>query len=196
MYIAKRPTKKRLLQTTLTLLVLIIGFLATQYPDVFDDGASKLRQTQPGLYLVEEVSDGDTIIVNMGGVREVIRMIGIDTPETHHPDRPVQCYGREASEFARKALVDKQVRLEADPLNTNRDRYDRLLRYVYLPDGGLFNAKVIEGGYGFSYTSFPFSKTDQFDQLESRAKRANLGLWAACTVTVDGNGTEQTNPAQ
>lgn len=189
-------TKKRLIQTITSLLVFLIGYYLAQNPSLVNNGAAKLANSQPGLYQVEEVSDGDTIIVNMNGAREVVRMIGIDTPETHHPDRPLQCYGREASEYARLTLVDKHVRLEADPLNTNRDRYDRLLRYVYLPDGGLFNAKVIEGGYGFSYTSFPFSKIEQFDRLESQAKQTKQGLWATCTVTVEANGAKQTNPAQ
>lgn len=158
-------------------------------------GLGTLQQAQPGLYAVEETSDGDTIIVNMGGRREIVRLIGIDTPETHHPDRPVQCYGREASEYARISLLNKQVRLEADPLNTNRDRYGRLLRYAYLPNGNLFNADVIKQGYGFSYTSFPFSKTAEFEAYEDQAEQAKRGLWAHCKVNLESNGTEQTNPA-
>lgn len=188
-------TKRRLIQTLLGLAVLLAGYLAAQNPAVLDDSFDSLEQNQPGLYQVEEVSDGDTIIVNMSGTREIVRLIGIDTPETHHPDRPVECFGKEASEFARKSLVDRHVRLEADPINTNRDRYKRLLRYAYLEDGSLFNSKVVEHGYGFSYTSFPFSKTQEFETLEDQAEQARSGLWGHCTVTVDGSGVERTNPA-
>jgi micrococcal nuclease len=179
----------------LGLAVVIAGYYLSQNPATLDEGLGTLQQSQPGLYVVEEASDGDTIIVNMGGRREIVRMIGIDTPETHHPDRPVQCYGREASEYARLSLVEKQVRLEADPLNTNRDRYDRLLRYVYLPDGGLFNAKVIQEGYGFSYTSFPFSKAEEFETYEHQAQQTKKGLWGRCAVSTEPNGIQQTNPA-
>lgn len=186
-----KPTKRKIVRTLLGLAVVIAGYYLSQNPATLDT----LQQSQPGLYMVEEASDGDTIIVNMGGRREIVRMIGIDTPETHHPDRPVQCYGREASEYARLSLVEKQVRLEADPLNTNRDRYDRLLRYVYLPDGSLFNAKVIQEGYGFSYTSFPFSKAEEFETYEHQAQQAKKGLWGRCAVSTEPNGTQQTNPA-
>lgn len=189
----KRLTKRGLIRIIFGLLVLLAGYLVSQGSPFVQD---KLEQSQPGLYQVEEVSDGDTIIVNMNGTREVVRLIGIDTPETHHPDRPVQCYGEAASEYARKLLVDKKVRLEADPLNTNRDRYDRLLRYVYLQDGILVNAQIIALGYGFSYTAFPFSKIEQFNKLETEAKEAKRGLWTACSVIIDGDGGEQTNAAQ
>lgn len=195
MYPVRRLTNRKLVQLLISLLVVLAGYYLTQNPSALNSGTEKLQQSQPGLYRVEEASDGDTIIVNMNGTREIVRFIGIDTPETHHPDRPVQCYGREASEFTRLLLVDKAVRLEADPLNTNRDRYDRLLRYVYLPDGTLVNSVIIEEGYGFSYTSFPFSKTDEFNALEYKAKENRKGLWGKCSVTVDAGGGEQTGPA-
>jgi micrococcal nuclease len=178
------------------LIILAISILLAAFAGYQARGAAPtefITSNNPGLYEVEEASDGDTIIVNMNGRREVVRMIGVDTPETHHPDRPVECYGQEASEFTRKLLTGQNVRLQADPLNTNRDRYDRLLRYVYLPDGTLVNGKLIESGYGFSYTSFPFSKTVEFNLLEAQAKGKKAGLWASCQITADENG-ERTNP--
>lgn len=189
-----RRLSKKTLKLIISLLIILAGAVAAGSRSS-DRGANLISQNQPGLYRVEEVSDGDTFIVDMNGTREIIRMIGVDTPETHHPDRPVQCYGREASEYLRKLLVDKKVRLEADPLNTNRDRYERLLRYVYLPDGTLVNGKIVEEGYGFSYTPFPFSKTDIFDQYEQDAKQNKRGLWNACSVQIEENGTEHTNPS-
>jgi micrococcal nuclease len=153
------------------------------------------EQNQPGLYEVTRFSDGDTITVDMNGTPETIRMIGVDTPETHDPDTPVQCYGPAASAYTKNLIGEQRVRLEADPTNQNRDRYNRLLRYVYLPDGRLVEAEIIKNGYGFSYTQFPFTKTEEFEALEAEAKAADRGLWGNCTVTVEESGREQTNPA-
>lgn len=155
---------------------------------------SKLSSSQPGLYKVAKFDDGDTIIVDMNGTQETIRFIGVDTPETHKPKTPVQCYGPEASTYTKRLIGGQRVRLQADPLNTNRDRYGRLLRYVYLPDGTLVEQKLISEGYGFAYTYFPFSKADEFKTLEQQAKTQSKGLWAACQVMVESNGVQQTSP--
>lgn len=128
----------------------------------------------------------------MNGHNETIRFIGVDTPETHKPNTPVQCYGPEAAAFTKSFIGSNSVRLQADPLDTNRDRYGRLLRYVYLPDGTLVEAKLISQGYGFAYTLFPFQQKDSFVSLENQAKQAKIGLWGACQVTVEPNGKEQT----
>lgn len=150
---------------------------------------------QPGLYAVSEFIDGDTIAVNMNGTNEIIRMIGIDTPETHRPNTPVQCYGEAAADYTKRLINGNRVRLQADPLNTNRDRYNRLLRYVYLPDGTLVQRKIISDGYGFAYILFPYQMLEEFKDYESFAKTAGKGLWTTCQVTVQANGLKQTNPA-
>lgn len=149
----------------------------------------------PGLYTVTEVHDGDTISVNMNGKTEIIRMIGVDTPESRRPNTPVQCYAREATKFTKTLIGNNRVRLQADPLNTNRDRYDRLLRYIYLPDGTLIASRLISEGYGFAYTQFPFARAIEFEILENRSEKAKKGLWGACQVTVAPSGLEQTDPA-
>jgi micrococcal nuclease len=133
-------------------------------------------------YKVVEAYDGDTIAVRMHGKTEKIRLIGVDTPETKDPRKPVQCYGPEASDFSVRTLTGKKVRLEADPLSTNRDRYDRLLRYVYLEDGSLYNQQLIRGGYAKAYTGFPFSHSSTFTTDEQQAKATATGLWGACTT--------------
>src|SRR3989344_374405 len=107
---------------------------------------------QPGLYRVNKFDDGDTIAVDMNGTEETIRFIGVDTPETHDPRKAVQCFGQAAANFTKNLIGTSNVRLEADPLNTNLDRYSRLLRYVYLPSGALVNSEIIKQGYGFAYT--------------------------------------------
>jgi endonuclease YncB( thermonuclease family) len=154
---------------------------------------NKLSQTQPGLYPIAKFIDGDTVTVDMNGTVETIRMIGVDTPETHRPNTPVQCYGPEAADFTKMLIGSQKVRLKADPLDTNRDRYGRLLRYVYLPDGRMVETELISKGYGFAYTSFPFEKSAEFTKLENQAKAGKTGLWEACQVKVEDNGREQTN---
>ncbi len=155
----------------------------------------KFQSPQPGLYRVVKFDDGDTIEVDMNGTTETIRFIGVDTPETHKPNTPIQCYGPEASAYTKRLIGNQKVRLQADPLNTNRDRYNRLLRYVYLPDGTLVEQNLIMGGYGFAYTYFPSSKNAEFSAYEQQAKIAGKGLWSACQVTVEANGVKQTNAA-
>ncbi len=147
----------------------------------------ELPTITPGYYAVTKVVDGDTIEVNMNGQTEKIRMIGIDTPETKKPNAPVQCFGPEASEFAAQTLSGKSVRLEADSLSDNRDRYDRLLRYVYLQDGSFFEELMISKGYAFAYVSFPFSKEVQLSKLQEEARASNVGLWGACQPKQTGN---------
>ena len=112
----------------------------------------------------------------MHGTEEKVRFIGVDTPETHDPRKPVMCYGVEASNYTKKLIGNNRVRLQADSLDTNRDRYDRLLRYVYLPDGILVNAKLIAEGYGLDYPFFPFEKAQEFkdDEIQAKTSRTRL----------------------
>ena len=89
-----------------------------------------------------------------------------------------------------------QSGLYAEPLSTNRDRYNRLLRYVYLPDGTLVNELNIREGYAFYYPYFPFSRSADFAAAQASAKTAGKGLWGACTPTpTDGGGYKMDQPA-
>ena len=123
---------------------------------------------------VERVVDGDTIIVHDVGR---VRLIGVDTPESVDPRRPVEFFGREASAFTKRLLEGQRVRLEHDWERT--DRYGRKLAYVYLPDGTFANAEIVRQGYGHAYTRFPFKYLDRFRQLEREARQAGRGLWGA-----------------
>ena len=129
--------------------------------------------------LVTRVVDGDTIIVS--GVGSV-RLIGVDTPETVDPRKPVQFFGAEASAYTRATAQGKQVRLEYDTQRT--DQYGRTLAYVYLPDGALLNAEIIRQGYGQAYTVFPFRYLEQFRGYEREAREAQRGLWATSNVAL------------
>lgn len=152
------------------------------------------QANQPGLYAISHFVDGDTIIVNMNGHDETIRFVGIDTPETHKPNTPVQCFGPEAATYTKQRIDNKRVRLVSDPLSTNRDRYKRLLRYVYLPDGTNFNLELISKGYAFYYPYFPFTKSSDFEQSEKSAINNQLGLWAKCHPKPTDSGGFISNP--
>lgn len=175
--------KQRLISLIIALVIIGLGaatealgwntFIEEQTP----------RVLSPGTYEVVNIEDGDTLTVNMNGNHERVRFIGVDTPEVRDPRKPVQCFGRAASNFTKQLIGEKDVRLEADPESSNRDRYNRLLRYIYLPDGTLVNAEIIKQGYGFAYTSFPFAKKEEFKAYEDNARQNNLGLWSQCTLT-------------
>ena len=100
---------------------------------------------------VVRVIDGDTLELDGG---ERVRLIGVDTPESVDPRRPVQYFGKEASAFTRRMAQGKRARLEYD--RERQDRYQRTLAYVHLEDGTFLNAEIIRQGYGHAYTRFPF----------------------------------------
>ena len=142
-------------------------------------------------YQVIEVVDGDTVKVNIDGTIETLRLIGIDTPETVHPSKPVECFGIEASNKAKSTLNNKRVSLESDPTQGDRDKYSRLLRYVILEDGTNFNKMMISQGYAYEYTySTPYKYQSEFKQAQSNAQNSKLGLWA------DGVCEDETPPAE
>jgi micrococcal nuclease len=129
-----------------------------------------------------EVIDGDTIDVSIGGHRERVRLIGIDTPETKKPNTPVQCYGPEASRFTQSLLpADLPLHLERDMVA--RDDFGRMLAYVYLAGGGEFvNLAIIRNGYARPLTIAPNSThADEFLAAARVAEEGNVGLWGACT---------------
>jgi endonuclease YncB( thermonuclease family) len=124
--------------------------------------------------LVTRVVDGDTIHVAGTGS---VRLIGVDTPEAVDPRKPVEFFARESSEFTRRMVMGKVVRLEFD--FQRKDKYDRTLAYVYLPDGTFVNAEMIKQGYSHAYTQYPFKYLDQFRTYERDARENGRGLWGA-----------------
>lgn len=107
-----------------------------------------------------------------------MRLIGVDTPETKHPNKPVEHFGKEAAVFTQRMVNGKRVRLEFDP-TARRDRYGRTLAYVFLEDGTLLNAEIIKQGYGFAYTRFSFARMEEFRRLERNAREQRRGLWGS-----------------
>lgn len=175
----------------LLLALLIIVLLAVKSPS---KPAQLLQKSQPGLYPISNFVDGDTIAVNMNGKVEKVRFVGVDTPETHKPNTPVQCYGPQAAAFTKVTIGSQKVRLVSDSESTDRDRYGRLLRYVYLSDGTDLNEQLVRQGYAFYYPYFPFTKSAAFAADDQAAMAARKGLWAACKPTPTDQGGYVSNP--
>jgi micrococcal nuclease len=124
------------------------------------------------------------------GKATTVRLTGVDTPETVHPSKPVERFGREAARFLKDLIGGKSVRLVHDPGSAHRDRYGRTLGYLYLEPGGLFvNREIVARGYEHAYTKYPFRFMDEFRAAERSARERRLGLWAP------GAGTEPDSPA-
>ena len=131
---------------------------------------------------VIRVVDGDTIHVLLNNNDITIRMIGIDTPETVDPRKPVQCFGKEASNHARQLLDGATVYLEIDDSQGDYDKYNRLLSYVWLADGRMFNQVMIADGFAFEYTyNRPYKYQAQFKDAQRNAQSLQLGLWSSTT---------------
>jgi endonuclease YncB( thermonuclease family) len=126
---------------------------------------------------VQRVSDGDTFVAVVRGRRERIRVIGVDTPESVDPNRPDEPYGEEASKFAKHYLDGETVRLAGDA--EPRDRYGRMLAYVWLRDGTFWNALLAAEGYAQQLTIPPnVTYAPLFRRLVAEARRNDRGLWA------------------
>lgn len=143
------------------------------------------RELPPGIdATVVSVTDGDTIVVDTAaGVTERVRLIGIDTPETRDPRRPVECFGREAAaRTAELAGPGTPVRLELDV--EHRDRYGRLLAYVWTTEGVFVNARLVEEGWAAPYRYPPNVRyADLLSRLGTEARVGGRGLWSACGGT-------------
>ncbi len=139
------------------------------------------RDTLDGkIFMVVHGVDGDTLDVMVPGEHEYvqrIRLWAVDTPETVKPDTPVQHFGPEASAFAKSQAMGKQVRLELEPGKRTRDKYDRLLAWIYLPDGTLLNRQLIELGYGYADPRFPHARMSEMKKLQAQAMNEGRGLW-------------------
>lgn len=156
-----------------------------------EENAQQLQLTGD-LYRVTGITDGDTIKVSINGTIETVRFIGMDTPETKDPRKPVQCFGREASSRMQSYVQSKHVRLEADSTQGERDKYGRLLRYVYAEDGRNIAYEMIKAGYAHEYTyNLPYKYQAQFKAAYALAKNASAGLWSPNTC---GGVTNQEHP--
>lgn len=170
-------------------LIFLAGVLVSAYvyqaqtSGVIDIGLPVTTTNTVGKYYeVIKVTDGDTLYIHMDGNDEKVRLIGINTPETVDPRRPVQCFGKEASSRMKELASGKIVRLEYDESQNTRDAYDRILAYVYLEDGQMLNRKMIAEGYAYEYTYLkPYKYQKEFRELQTLARTSERGLWAPTT---------------
>ena len=159
-------------------LLLLVAFAVLDTADVFEGGRAESGGDAPGIQAtVSRVVDGDTIVVALDGGTYVVRYLGIDAPETVRPDWPVEPFGPEASAFNEQLVGGKTVWLEEDVSET--DQFGRLLRYVWLEDGRLVNAVLVEEGYARAVTLPPDLKhADELLRLLGEARANERGLWA------------------
>lgn len=171
---------------------MLVGFyFANAFPDqgdtpdkVTSSNDANASDPDAGLGEVIRVVDGDTIVVRINGQEEKIRLIGINTPESVDPRKPVECFGKEASKHAAELLPEgTAVRLVRDV--EARDRYKRLLAYIYRKDDGLFvNLALINDGFAEPATYPPnVAHVEEFSAAAQVAREQNRGLWAACPTS-------------
>ena len=158
------------------LVVLAAGWLQTRGESDQPGGRSGGPIAGPVTVKVDRVVDGDTAKVFYEGRSEYVRYIGIDTPESVKPDSPVECFGEEAKDFNESLLGGGTVRLAFGP--ELRDRFGRLLAYVYVRDR-MLNADLLRGGYAETLTIPPNdARSGQFEQIEAEARDAGRGSGA------------------
>jgi micrococcal nuclease len=174
--------QKEILQIIAALVVALVVSVANS--DIWQSftGAMQqpatVRQAEQH-YQVLKVVDGDTLTIDYNSKRQTLRLIGINTPETVDPRRPVECFGKEASDKAKELMEGKHVRIELDSTQGTYDTFQRLLTYVYTEGGTFVNKYMIEQGYAYEYTyDEPYKYQTEFKEAERQAKSSNRGLWA------------------
>lgn len=200
---------KKTIYASLGVITLVLVFLVRIFIESGDTNLP-LEQTQTSaatvslnpepvsnpLHKVIKVVDGDTLNIDLDGKTQTIRLIGLNTPETVDPRKPVECFGKEASSKSKELLTGKQVRIEKDASQGDFDKYNRLLAYVFLEDGTNFNKFMIEQGFGYEYTyNLPYKYQKEFKLAQEQAKAQKKGLWAdnACKATTDQTQTSPIN---
>lgn len=174
---APKVMRKITIFTVLGAIIALIGFITGRISSPITPTS---QNSQP---LVSRVIDGDTIELDNG---DKVRYIGIDTPETLDPRKPVQCFGKNASGKNKELVEGKPVWLVKDV--SDKDKYGRLLRYVYLGDPGqgssvFVNLELVRQGFAHSSTYPPDIKyQEKFIEAEREARDAGRGLWSSCQI--------------
>lgn len=139
---------------------------------------SNVESNKLNKYKVISITDGDTFKIDYNGKEKKVRLIGVDTPESVSPNKEKNNnYGKKASEYTKKRLKGKKISIEFDVQQT--DKYGRLLAYVYLEDGTMYNKELLEKGYAQVATYPPNVKyVEQFEKIQKQAREDNIGFWA------------------
>ena len=129
-------------------------------------------------YNVVYYYDGDTVKLDINGKQEKVRLLGIDTPEMNYDsDKKPDCYAKQASEQLKKIIGNSCVQIKTDQLAGQKDKYGRLLLYLYLPDNTFVNMQMVSQGHAFSYIYSDNQYKQEFEQAQQEAKSKQLGLW-------------------
>lgn len=156
------------------MIVLIISLLLVIY---------FVPQETENTFYVKDVIDGDTIVVNKGLAEYRIRYIGVDTPEMNFGKGEPECFAKEARDFNISKVLNKKVTLKSD--KEDRDRFDRLLRYVYIEENQnevMLNEILISSGYAKVLSIAPNTMyAEKFKNLQDEAKKQNIGIWKECS---------------
>ncbi len=186
MYILKKYKIKIILITIIIVITSIFAYFSNSENSLFKK--SKIVIIPNQLYEILNVIDGDTFDIKVDDKKVRVRMLGIDTPETVDPRKPLQCFGKEASDNTKKILLNHFVSLKTDFNQPSIDKYNRLLAYIYDENGLLINRYLLENGFAREYTyGSPYSKQKEFKKLEKEAKKKKLGLWGECASTSPSN---------
>ena len=179
---------RKLISAVFSVIFILMFFVYVLYNKYKDESVNTFNSNSSAEFIiVKRVVDGDTFVLANG---DKVRLLGIDTPEKYESKklekdaessgrdkRTIKKLGQLASEYVKSLVEGKRVRLEKEPNYDDKDRYGRLLRYVYLEDGTCVNAKIISDGYGQVYESYPISKTNEFRILQKEARESERGLW-------------------
>ena len=178
------------LAASLIIAVALLGGLAANQAGLFNQSTGQAGDDFPRYdgktFRVTRSVDGDTFHIGAPDAKSAstpIRLWGVDTPETKKPNFPVQHFGPEASQFTRNLTFGKDVRIQLAPHQDSRDRYTRLLAYVFLPDGRMLNRVLVEQGYAYADPRFKHPYKAEFKAAMDQAKRKKIGLWAGVKPT-------------
>ncbi len=176
-----KKQKKYIIETIITLIVLVSGIIAgtIKKEEIIEVLGITTTNTLEDSYKVISVTDGDTFKINYNGKETKVRLIGVDTPESVHPDTTKNTeYGEEASNYTKNLIQNKTIKLEFDVSQT--DKYGRLLAYVYLENGEMLNEKLLKEGYAKVATYPPNVKyVERFEKLQKQARENKIGFWKA-----------------
>ncbi len=168
------PRLPRRYRQLVLLLLAVAALIGSRWVPLPPRSGSVPDALQEGVYRVERVIDGDTLVL---ANQCRVRLIGADTPETVHPDRPVERWGPEATEFTRRFVAGGEVRLEFD--GRRRDKYERFLAHVWV-DGRMLDEELIRAGLATATTQYAFSSQTKVRLLaaQARAQAARRGIWS------------------
>lgn len=173
--------------STITSLIILLGAVIYFYINNSSSTDTKKVDNTREILIVKRVVDGDTFELSNG---EKVRLLGIDTPEkfeskklekdaevTKQDKKTIKKLGKLASDYVKNFVEGKKVYLEKEPNYDDKDRYGRLLRWIYLEDGTFVNGKIVRDGYAQVYEKFTVSKLDELRKYQKEARENNRGLW-------------------